>query len=51
MRCVVLPVSAECFDEQCNKARLAHRKLIPLIQVSPADSENDHDYDPGDLKI
>ncbi|BFM83875.1 YkgJ family cysteine cluster protein [Acinetobacter baumannii] len=31
-------------DEQCNKARLAHQ-LIPLIQVSPADSENDHDYD------
>jgi len=31
-------------DEQCNKARLAHQ-LIPLIEVSPADSENDHDYD------
>ncbi|RDF41436.1 YkgJ family cysteine cluster protein, partial [Acinetobacter baumannii] len=31
-------------DEQCIKDRLA-RQLIPVIQVSPAASENDNDYD------
>ena len=31
-------------DDQCNKARLAHN-MIPFVQVDPAISVNDDDFD------